>query len=511
MMIKKSIVKAACLSLFFCSLLISCAQSADVDNSSTPETSSQAGSGENPITFNVTIPANSLYVNIQRREVTKNGSNYTQIEGKDWETIANRWIGTNAEDYVQAKTESFTDKYGVQNGKYYEYRLAIGQDGSSEQTYPSIGYHKASYNGAVHPDFTLNNYPKMKLDWGEDGVTLKYENHNQDLPLKCYNDETINRWIINLSYAWRWWPFFDKDTSSQTLKYNPDDGETGFSVLKNGNNHLTSFNLQISISEDDYFNYQFDYDVENDIDYEKIVESISGPVTSPTSEEKGINFTVTTPNSRVVQTHIYRKEDTEDDKKFEEVGFYDGYYYEKTFTDYYYEVNKTYDYQVRFTLDDWETYTFEWLGTVEVPENATGLEKLSFETEPQLEWDAETKTLTLKNDPTLKVLDEDYTWYFAHSYNSNNGGFFWPAFVFNKENNCNVKTQTMEDDWQIDSMSDTESENKLVELFLRVVEGDKIPCSTTLYQAEEINPFGGSFGTIPNWAIGTLSKIADNE
>ena len=520
MKIQKSIVKAALLAILSFGLLISCANGNGGDSpaNGNPTTPATQDVGENPIKLDVTIPANTRNVDIQRREVTKNGSTYTPIEGKDWETIAGRWIGTEAEEFSQTKKKSFTDRYGVHEGKYYEYRLLIGHEGSSD-TFTSLGYHKAGYDGAVHPDFTVQNYPKMHLDWGNaDGLTLIYDNYNQNLPLKCYNDETILSWTINLSYGWRWWTYFDKVTSSQILKWNPGENETGFSVLKNGNNHLTSFNLSISIPQDDYFRYQFNYDVLNDIDYEKIVESISGRITCPSNDVKGINFTVTTPNSRVVQTHIYRKQETEDDTKFEEVGFYDGYFDEKTFIDYYYEAGKTYDYQVRFTLDDWSTYTLEWLGTVKVPDGVNGLEKPSFKTAPEFHWDAENKKLEITNNPQIAVPEnaqsiwgENYTWRVVFTYKFPDDGF-WPTFVFDKAHNPDQENtvNTMES-WQIEAMSDNEEENKIEECLIHIVEEGKIEQCVTLYQTPECNPFNGTFGSKPTWAIKTLSKTKSSE
>ncbi|MBO4533740.1 MAG: hypothetical protein J5726_08620 [Treponema sp.] len=492
-------------------LMFSCKKDSDLP---------QEEPGDNPITFTVNIPANTVSVNIDRREVTKKGNTYESIEPDDggWFTIATRYIGEDAEDYSQAKEKSFTDVYGVENGKYYEYRL-MKKDTQDKEKFDSLGYFKAGYDGAEFPDFHANQYPVIEWDATDKKLSLT----NADtIAFNCKNGEEVLGWVIDVSYDskdWHWSTFFDKE--NHTFENMQNDK---YDTLKKGNNPISSFSVKINISEQDYFSYQRFYDI-SEIDAKKVATSIPGKIDAPTSTSVGININVTTPPIPIAQTHIYRKLSTEDDNKFQEVGFHDGWYEEMIFTDYYYEYDKTYDYVAKFTYDDYETYAVMDLGSVTTKN--TGLTPPDFKEgkTPEFEWDAKNLELKITNNPELQVpvsaetyWGQDYCWSVVFTYKFPESGF-WPQFLFDKNNNP-IDNSAEEDappnpnivaEWAIEGMSDNEEDNMLQECVIHIIEEDKFEQCIVLYQMPFCNIFAtqdasGVNGERPDWTIEYLSK-----
>lgn len=477
---------------------------------------------ENPITFTVNIPANTVSVNIDRREVTKTGETYTPIEPGDWFTIATRYIGEDAEEYSQAKEKSFTDVYGVENGKYYEYRL-MKSDAQGEEKFDSLGYFKAGYDGAEFPDFHANQYPV--IEWDPTDKKLSLTNADK-IAFNCKNGEEVLGWVIDVSYDskddskdWHWSTFFDKEV--HTFEIMEDDK---YATLKKGNNPISCFSVKIYIPGQDYFSYQRFFDIA-EIDAKKVATSIPGIIDAPTSTSVGINITVTTPPIPVVQTHIYRKLSTEPDNKFQEVGFHDGPYEEMIFTDYYYESGKTYDYVAKFTYVDYETYAIMDLGSVTT--TTTGLTPPAFKEgkTPVFNWDAKNLELSITNNPELEVPEnaesywgDDYVWGVVFTYNFPESGF-WPQFLFDKDNNP-IDISAEEDaqpnpnivaEWQLEGMSDNEEDNMIQECVIHIIEEDKFEQCIVLYQMPLCNIFAepnasGVYGTRPTWTIEFLNK-----
>lgn len=475
--------------------------------------------GDNPITFTVNIPANTVSVNIDRREVTKKGDTYTPIDPPDgdWFTIATRYIGQDAEEYSQAKEKSFTDVYGVEKDKYYEYRL-MKNDGQGEK-FESLGYFKAGYDGAEFPDFHANQYPV--IEWDATDKKLSLTNADK-IAFNCKNGEEVLGWVIDVSYDskdWHWSTYFDKENHTfETL-----EGDL-LAALKKGNNPISCFSVKIYIPGQDYFSYQRFFDIA-EINSDKVATSIPGIIDAPTSTSVGININVTTPPIPVVQTHIYRKLSTEDDNKFQEVGFHDGWYEEMIFTDYYYESGKTYDYVAKFTYDDYETYAVTDLGSVTT--TTTGLTPPNFKEgkTPEFEWDTENLELKITNSPELQVPEnaesywgDDYVWGVVFTYKFPESGF-WPQFVFDKDNNP-IDNSAEEDappnpnivaDWAIEGMSDEQEDNMIQECVIHIIEEGKFEQCIVLYQMPFCNIFAnqdasGVYGTRPEWTIEYLSK-----
>lgn len=511
-------------------ILFSCKNNPDTPEQTNPDTPEQTNPaqqtpddtptdepGENPITFTVNIPANTVSVNIDRREVTKAGETYTPIEPGDWFTIATRYIGDEAEDYAQAKEKSFTDVYGVENGKYYEYRLMIN-DGDKE-TFKQLGCHKAGYDGAEFPSFHNNQYPKITWDSSTKKLSLT---NAQEILFNCQNNEEVLGWVIDVSYDskdWHWSTFFAKN--GQTFETMDD---TKFNNRKKGNNPLSCFSVKIFISEDDYFSYQHFFDIA-EINAEKVATSIPGVIDAPTAESVGININVTTPPVPIAQTHIYRKLSTEPDNKFQEVGFHDDWYEEMIFTDYYYESGKTYDYVAKFTYDDYATYAVMDLGSVTT--TTTGLTPPAFKEgkTPVFNWDSKNLELSITNNPELEVPEnaesywgDDYVWGVVFTYNFPESGF-WPQFLFDKDNNP-IDISAEEDappspnivaDWAIEGMSDTKEDNMIQECVIHIIENEKFEQCIVLWQMPLCNIFAdkgaeGVYGTKPTWTIEFLNK-----
>ncbi len=475
--------------------------------------------GDNPITFTVNIPANTVSVNIDRREVTKKGDTYESIEPDDggWFTIATRYIGQDDEEYSQAKEKSFTDVYGVENGKYYEYRL-MKNDGQGEEQFESLGYYKAGYDGAQFPDFHANQYPV--IEWDPTAKKLSLTNADK-IAFNCKNGEEVLGWVIDVSYDskdWHWSTFFGKEDHTFEIMENDKHA-----ALKKGNNPISCFSVKINISEQDYFSYQRFYDI-SEIDAKKVATSIPGIIDAPTTSV-GININVTTPPVPIAQTHIYRKLSTEPDNKFQEVGFHDGWYEEMIFTDYYYESGKTYDYVAKFTYEDYATYAVMDLGSVTTTTTGLTLPKFKEGKTPVFEWDAKNLELKIKNKPELEIPEnpetywgQEYCWSVVFTYNFPESGF-WPQFLFDKDNNP-IDISAEEDappnpnivaDWAIEGMSDKPKDNMMQECVIHIIEEGKFEQCIVLYQMPLCNIFAnqdqsGVYGTRPDWTIEYLSK-----
>ena len=496
--ITKTFALTLAVSLIFGGMVMSCS-STKVSGTNVQDTAATPSQtdlvAENPITLTINIPAKTLNVNIQRRQVTKNGDSFSPTDGKDWETVGTHWIGTDGSDYSKEKQKTFTDIYGVKSGKCYEYRAVLNL-GGSEDTYTNLGYHKADYYGALFPKFASE---KPKIVWDEASKTLSLANASE-LEFKCFNNENIVWWNLNLSYGWSWWPYINNRETS----YKMSDAE--YKNLKHGNNILTSFSIIFNTSNENYFQYQQNFNVETEIDFNKIACSITGPIEAPTSGKVGITFDVTTPlPTKTIQTHIFRKLSTEDESKYKEIGFIDNAFYSKQFTDYYYEKGKTYDYMVRFYYG-WEENENIYLDLGQVTTSSAGWKEPSYNQAPAFEYDSANKTLILTNKPSIKIPDSadsiwgNYKWeiVFGYKFFAKKGGGFWPIYSFSKNNKCN-NTSVALDDWALETLSDSALENLLTECLIRIYEGDKIAQTIILYQSKYENGYE-DIGTYPDWS-----------
>ena len=448
--------------------------------------------GENPIVLNVEIPQNSNGVNLYRREVTKNGSSYAPAN-EDWEHIAGEGFDSNA----FGKTKSFKDLYEVKADCWYEYMAVFEYEGNAPVETP-LGYHKSAYDGAEFPSFNA------AMNWNQDTKTLSV---SDDSAVEWKNNENNSPeldWWIDYAYNYnRIRCSFNETKHSETM---PNDQYN--ECLHSGENILTDVLLNFKLSGDDFFWYSKNYDLSK-LDYTKIVGSITRPIDVPPSDDVGINLYVTAPDM-IEQTHIFRKLHSEQESDYREIGFLNGNYGEKYFTDYYYESGKTYDYKAVFTLSDWTTKLDMDLGTVTTA--SAGWTEPRFGTAPVMVWNVSAETpLSITNHPTLTVPNGtaskwgNYTWELTLSYNCSGEEAFWPAYVYDNENNPAAPKMHGLEDWQ-EILSDNADENNMTECLIRInyedEDANKISQTIALYQ----DKYGYKKGAVPTWAMEKLQK-----
>ena len=488
--LKKTFVTVAMAAfLIISSTLISCTTEYN------PEAATEEP-GENPIVLSVAIPQNSSCVNLYRREVTKNGSSYTPVN-EDWEHIAGEGFDSNSPDYASNRTKSFKDLYEVKKDSWYEY-MAVYEYEGSDPTETQIGYHKSGYNGAEFPSFNA------QMTWNQDTKTLSIADSSAVEWKNNENNSPELDWWIEYAYNYnRIRCSFSENRHSETI---PNDQYN--ERFHSGKNILTDVIFNFKLSGDDFFWYSKNYDLSR-LDYTKIVGSITRPIVVPPADNVGINLYVTTPGE-VQQTHIFRKLHSDPESAYREIGFCNGNYGEKHFTDYYYESGKSYDYKAVFTLFDWTSKLDMDLGTVTT--TYAGWTEPSFDTAPVMVWDISEETpLAVTNSPTLTVPDGaaskwgNYTWELTFSYNCNGNEAFWPAYVYNNENHLADTGMNGLENWKGILSSDS-NKNNMTECLIRInyedEDANKISQTIALYQ----NKYGYEKGTVPTWAVEKLQK-----
>ena len=119
--------------------------------------------------------------------------------------------------------------------------------------------------------------------------------------------------------------------------------------------------------------------------------------------------------------------------------------------------------------------------------------------------------LSITNHPTLTVPNEaaskwgNYTWKLTLSYNCSGEEAFWPAYVYDNENNPAAPEMHGLEDWQ-EILSDNADENNMTECLIRInyedEDANKISQTIALYQ----DKYGYKKGAVPAWAVEKLQK-----
>ena len=341
------------------------ASSGKIKNGSIPET---------PIEFDIDIPAGTQDVNIYRRRVDK----LTHSPMEEWRRIAGKWIDPS--DRSADTTGSFWDKY-VQNNKCYEYKVDFQPENDSIYT-RNLGFHLAGYEGYEEPYFVT--FPTISYEPSSGAFTLSSSSPGS---ISFDPDDDVIQWYnYNFSYGWRVFPWLDEGSNST---YTLDSSE--LDNLRPGNNNLTNFTLKFHFDGDD-FDYMVDFDVNDElaINYYNIPRGIPGELEYDVSY-LGI-FMEVQPLDRAFQIFIERAIDdgytTLDDSDYETIGFMNisegGHKEYYDFADYFYGAN-TYDYRVKFIMDDWSTEVVIPMGTVQI--TAAGYDEDSLSFSPSLEFD----------------------------------------------------------------------------------------------------------------------------
>ena len=126
----------------------------------------------NPITLDISVPANTQSLDVIRRRVNEN---HSPIQGEDWKMIASYFFEATASDYATARSKTYKDYYEVVNGYYYEYKMNVRTITNTIGTESSLGYHQATYAGLQAPDLNTSAYPEIHFN-DQNGKKMKLIN-----------------------------------------------------------------------------------------------------------------------------------------------------------------------------------------------------------------------------------------------------------------------------------------------------------------------------------------------
>ena len=407
----------------------------------------------NPITFEITIPANTEQMDVIRQKVNSDGS---AIQNAPKKMIATIGFDANAPDRTTERTVTFTDLFGLEKDSHYKYwihRLDFNTGYDAEEV---LDTKQASYNGLAQPDLKAANdaaYPRIHLTGDlNSGMNMHLENKNA-ITFVYHNNEDLDYWNICMQYNWSYGAYFDKDREDSPLDNNDWNNK-----LREGENYLTEFSAKLKFKDDIDFIRVFYYEPK-ELD-PKIQKGIwKNPTYFPPVVTNGHNsgspssvaLKFTLPPD-IVDLNIQRRikpaidnvwdlsYDCDEtigrlsEEYFEEkflddnhsIGFYDNYDFE--------DATVTYQYRAVLRLKDTYEMREAPLGEVQNQNLYSSGWQLHQPPEwggsPAFEWDPTTETLTIVTQPYLKTaVDFDI----AIAYSNENGpGGFWPVFKYYK-------------------------------------------------------------------------------
>ena len=272
-------------SLLFTSLFFSCSNgssdSGGSDPTTTPATNNPGGGGgggsggggtttnpyaniTNPITLDISVPANTQSLDVIRRRVNEN---HSTIQGEDWKMIASYFFEATASDYATARSKTYKDYYEVVNGYYYEYKINVRTVTNTNGTETSLGYHQATYAGLQAPDLktTDNAYPEIHFD-SQNGRKMKLLNKD-NIGFIFHNSETMNNWTLTMHYNYfNYCAWFNGSKDAESIT---DEAWNKFTTHEN---KLNEFNIKIQFQNEDYA--RIFYKDPASLDHQKIDEKI---------------------------------------------------------------------------------------------------------------------------------------------------------------------------------------------------------------------------------------------
>ena len=396
----------------------------------------------NPITLDISVPANTQSLDVIRRRVNEN---HSTIQGEDWKMIASYWFEATASDYATARSKTYKDYYEVVNGYYYEYKMNVRTDTNTNGTETSLGYHQATYAGLQAPDLktTDNAYPEIHFD-SQNGRKMKLLNKD-NIDFIFHNSETMNNWTLTMHYNYfNYCAWFNGSKDAESIT---DEAWNKFTTHEN---KLNEFYIKIQFQNEDYA--RIFYKDPASLDHQKIDEKIVRlPEVNHTNKTVKIRVRIQ-PGTR--DLNIQRREKPANDTGWAQS--YDstetvGRLTEDQFTarkkdgDYLEFIDKwglldNKIYQYRYTYRTGNDFTWHEIPLGELHNESLtpndgrvtpGMDTIS----PT--WQDSTQTLTISSSPTFvgsisgqSISSSPFD--IALSYTkSGGGGGFWPVFKFN--------------------------------------------------------------------------------
>ena len=227
---------------------------------------------DDPIKFNVSIPANTEKVTIERQEINSNKGPLS-----DWYKIGEAYNDSNNPEYSVDKIKEFKDTYGVVKNKYYAYRIIYDYDYTNlnPSTYK---YFKSGYDGLIPPAFKTGVEASYNISY--DQWKHEIEINYWDRPFVLKNNEKsedLDYWNIELRYNDKIYPYVDDANHKWKEPVFVGDPKNRVVILNQNihNTFDTGINKLTYISigcwfKDEYFGRHFKIDLD-DID-ENLIE-----------------------------------------------------------------------------------------------------------------------------------------------------------------------------------------------------------------------------------------------
>lgn len=366
----------------------------------------------NPITLDISVPANTQSLDVIRRRVNEN---HSTIQGEDWKMIASYWFEATASDYATARSKTYKDYYEVVNGYYYEYKMNVRTGTNTNGTETSLGYHQATYAGLQAPDLktTDNAYPEIHFD-SQNGRKMKLLNKDS-IAFTFHNSETMNNWTLTMHYNYfNYCAWFNGSKDIENIS------DEAWNKFTSGDNKMNEFYIKIQFQNEEYA--RVFYKDPASLNHQKIDEKIwKEPEVNLTNKTVSIRVRLQ-PNTRdlAIQRRFAPVPDngwplTQDSfDSTETVGYLssDQFDARKIDNDYLefvdkYGLENDKVYQYRYVYRSGNDFTLNEmpLGTVYNAALAPtdGRTPPSFGTAPEFSWAGDSKTLTITNETSVAL------------------------------------------------------------------------------------------------------------